>query len=242
VGHYGIGIANSALQIFTANQIDDVVFGYGRSTALAETMRIRGNGNVGIGTGATMPTARLHVNGTVRIADGTEGTNKVLISNFNGTASWAATEYFRVSLGVQANNEAGIRVLSPAFLNNFDTYSVGSSIDFTNREVVISPNGMYQLNLRVMSRRPPAAAVGSVYASIERLDRGVWKDVCFGYEMQNRGQIGTDAIFNMSTLLFLNGNERLRVRVQVPANGIIVGNDVDASGVFLAEFSGLRVR
>lgn len=242
VGHYGIGIDNSALQIFTANLQDDVVFGYGRSAALVETMRIRGNGNVGIGTGGSLPTARLHVRGTVRIADGSEASDKVLVSSSNGTASWANAQYFRISLGTQVNSEASTRILSPAFLDNGDSFSFGPTIDFANREVIISPAGVYQINLRVLSRRPSPALNGTVQASIERLERGVWKDICFGYELQNRGQIGTDAIFNFSSLVFLNGNERLRVRVAVVPNGAVVGNDFDSAGGFVAEFSGLRVR
>ena len=48
--HLGFGIQPNALQIFGANVNDDVVFGYGSSYALTEVMRVKGNGNVGIGT------------------------------------------------------------------------------------------------------------------------------------------------------------------------------------------------
>jgi|GEM_PF-4342029 len=44
------------------------------------------NGNVGIGT--TAPTAKLDVQGAVRIVDGTQGTGKLLRSDANGNASW----------------------------------------------------------------------------------------------------------------------------------------------------------
>jgi hypothetical protein len=39
---------------------NDIVFGWGRSAAMTETVRFKGNGNVGIGT--TAPAASLHVN------------------------------------------------------------------------------------------------------------------------------------------------------------------------------------
>jgi len=47
--HYGIGVAPSLLQIHTAVSNSDIGFGYGSSTSFTELMRIKGNGNVGIG-------------------------------------------------------------------------------------------------------------------------------------------------------------------------------------------------
>jgi uncharacterized protein (TIGR02145 family) len=43
--------------------------------------------NVGIGT--STPSAKLHIAGNVKIADGTQGAGKVLTSDANGLASWA---------------------------------------------------------------------------------------------------------------------------------------------------------
>ena len=42
--------------------------------------------NVGIGT--STPTAKLHVNGTLKVADGTQGDGKILTSDATGLASW----------------------------------------------------------------------------------------------------------------------------------------------------------
>lgn len=47
------------------------------------------NGNVGIGP-ATNLLAKLDVQGTIRIADGTQGAGKVLTSDANGVASWSS--------------------------------------------------------------------------------------------------------------------------------------------------------
>src|SRR5687768_10717777 len=47
--HYGFGIQASLMQLFTPASNTDIAFGYGRSAAFTERMRIKGNGNVGIG-------------------------------------------------------------------------------------------------------------------------------------------------------------------------------------------------
>lgn len=47
---YGFGIDTGLLQIYTDTPDADVVFGYGSSKSFTETMRVKGKGNVGIGT------------------------------------------------------------------------------------------------------------------------------------------------------------------------------------------------
>lgn len=64
-GTYGFGIQGGLLQIHTNNSGADIAFGFGPSTAFTETMRVRGNGNVGIGTLA--PGAKLHVAGNMKM-------------------------------------------------------------------------------------------------------------------------------------------------------------------------------
>lgn len=63
-GNYGIGIQDQLLQIHTNVPTDDIVFGSGSSSDFTETVRFKGNGNVGIG--ATELLYKLNVNGTIR--------------------------------------------------------------------------------------------------------------------------------------------------------------------------------
>lgn len=57
--HYGLGIQAGLLQIYTDGAGSDVAFGYGTSAAMTETMRVKGNGRVGVGIG--LPNARMEV-------------------------------------------------------------------------------------------------------------------------------------------------------------------------------------
>ena len=63
--HYGFGIQSSLLQIHTNSAGADIAFGYGSSDSFTETMRIGGNGHVGIGM-APNSTPRLAVTGQRR--------------------------------------------------------------------------------------------------------------------------------------------------------------------------------
>lgn len=56
---------------------------------MAESIRIHGNGFVGIGTGGAVPAERLHVFGRIRMNDGNQGEGRVMTSDANGSASWA---------------------------------------------------------------------------------------------------------------------------------------------------------
>ncbi len=76
---YGLGNAANVLQLFA-----------GANTTGDPLMTLHKNGRVGIGT--TAPTNVLDVrsttNGALRIADGTQGANKILTSDANGVATW----------------------------------------------------------------------------------------------------------------------------------------------------------
>lgn len=100
--HFGFGIQNNQFQIHTDTNAADVVFGYGTSAAMTETMRIKGNGKVGIGTSTPAnlfsvqaPITALTATSTVTSANAIAaiGASDVALhfgnhNNNNGYASW----------------------------------------------------------------------------------------------------------------------------------------------------------
>jgi len=90
--HYGVGVQSGTLQIHTDVAGSSIAFGYGQSTAFSEVMRIKGSGNVGIGT--TTPATKLEVLGTVRMTGFQLGTSatagQVLTANATGVGTWQA--------------------------------------------------------------------------------------------------------------------------------------------------------
>lgn len=81
--HYGFGIQSNTFQIHTDVQASDVVFGYGTSAALTETMRIKGNGNVGIGI--NNPAYKLDVFGRMRLRHGADGSPGIWFNKSDNT-------------------------------------------------------------------------------------------------------------------------------------------------------------
>ena len=88
-----IGMYNDSLlttnEPFVSPTTPLFVIGNGNGPAAGQrsnAMVVRKDGNVGIGT--VTPSAKLHISGTVKIVDGTQGTGKVLTSDDTGLASW----------------------------------------------------------------------------------------------------------------------------------------------------------
>ncbi|HET6994091.1 MAG TPA: hypothetical protein VFI06_03865 [Chitinophagaceae bacterium] len=91
--HYGLGVQGGLLQIHSANSVDDIAFGYGSSGSFTERMRVKGNGNIGIGN--SNPSYLLDVNGRLRVRSG--GSNSVsaglwLNNNLNNEAAFMGME------------------------------------------------------------------------------------------------------------------------------------------------------
>ncbi len=114
---YGLGIQGHLLQIHTDVGSSDVAFGYGSSAAFNETMRIRGNGTVGIGI--TNPLAKLHVfNGASGMMP-ISGSGIALESNTSNYIDLLSTADTGVLFGANGNSGGG------GILYNVGSYTNG---------------------------------------------------------------------------------------------------------------------
>jgi hypothetical protein len=92
--HYGFGIQGGLLQMHSGVITDDIAFGYGSSSSFNESMRIKGNGNVGIGTSSPQ-------------AYGHGGNNKILeIKNSNISVN--SQSHLLLSTGAADGSMGGI--------------------------------------------------------------------------------------------------------------------------------------
>jgi len=98
-------------------------------------------GNVGINT--TAPSNSLHVNGTVRIVDGTQANGRVLTSTATGVASWQP---------ISINNVVGI--LGATGINI--PYNTTNYLQTGSR--IVLPPGRWAVNVTMLMRRTGGAA------------------------------------------------------------------------------------
>lgn len=126
--HYGFGIQNSLLQMHSATSADDIAFGYGSSSAFTERMRIKGSGNVGIGT--STPSSKLHVwNGASGI---TANGSALITAETNGTNAYVnvlSTQETGVLFGANGSSADGGAIYNSVAYPNSMMFRTGGNVN-----------------------------------------------------------------------------------------------------------------
>lgn len=162
--HYGFGIQASLLQMYTPANTDDIAFGIGNSEAFTENVRFKGNGNVGIGTGN--PNARLQINGSLRLVNGTEGNRRVLTSDANGMATWQnlpTAQSFSAILPADQSITSGQEFTVGNMTEVFDE---GSIFTANSNQFLAPATGVYHIDLNLLVGATGSTGIVSSEASI----------------------------------------------------------------------------
>ncbi|MCE3229168.1 MAG: hypothetical protein K0S32_3719 [Bacteroidetes bacterium] len=193
-------------------------------TSSVERVRIKSAGNIGIGTNA--PTALLHVNGTTRLVDGTQGANKVLTSDASGNASWQNSSRntgFGCSNPSSASQNivTGLWILVDFFQEDFDDGNNFASNNYTAPSL-----GVYQFNASVNFS---SFASGSTWLAIYK------NGVLFRYVVNNNPSSIISNSMRISATLKLNAGDVIGIYMFNSTSSTVI---VDSQA---CDFSGYRV-
>jgi hypothetical protein len=92
-----------------------------------------------VGISTIAPTEKLHIEGKIRIADGTQGVNKVLTSDANGVATWVALSETDPQVGTNTTNYLskwnGSALVSSNVFDNGTNVGIGSTIPLNKLDI-----------------------------------------------------------------------------------------------------------
>lgn len=186
-------------------------------------MSLTQNGNLGIGT--TNPTAKLEVNGQVKINGGTPGLGKILTSDASGLATWQNKEskafgmiYRDSSFDIaQINTWTNI----PLSGGNSNLTNVIHSTSTNPERVTVSVGGTYLIQYTIRYRRQSAPHHG-----VGRLIKNGANEILgsFSTSSVTTGDSNEDAPLNCQLITTLSANDYINLQVGTNYN---VSNEVD---------------
>jgi C1q domain len=241
---YGIGLQGSLMQLYSGSAADDIAFGYGSSTTFTERMRIKGNGNVGIGIA---PTAKLHVagnaivtgdqqiGGVVKIAGGNPDAGDVLTAvSADGSALWRIPNAGRYAFHVSYNTSSGALSTLAFNANNANLDFIEDFVfNIPTQKFTAPVDGLYQFNYCVFFASFSSIPFGGIYELVLYKNSTPADNLVGKYE----GGTFVTSTLNGSTVLRLNANDE--VRLAASASSALVQYSATTAGNY---FSGYRIK
>jgi len=126
-----------------------VAIGY-QATATQANSIILGNSsnaNNKVGIGTNSPEERLHVVGSIKIVDGTQGANKVLTSDANGKASWVSPSALKAYADVYYSGSG--QTIANNTNVTFGTTNVASNVTVNNNNIQVLTAGKYRITYKI---------------------------------------------------------------------------------------------
>lgn len=136
--NYGIGVQAGTFQIHSDAVVADIAFGYGSSGSFTETMRIKGNGNAGIGT--TQPASRLHI-ADMNLLD-TARSTIIMSRYFASGADTRASAIYHYYKSIPGNDQLVFGVSGDGGVNT-------SPVLYSNAKMLIQANGNVGIGINI---------------------------------------------------------------------------------------------
>lgn len=178
-----------------------------------------------VGIGTSNPTEKLHVNGSVRIVDGSQGAGKVLTSDANGRASW---QEITVSGGADIKRYAEIYKTSSAIaLNQYNPITFGvtgfaEGVTANNDNFQVPVAGVYRVSYTVTLQR--VNVQGGPNAQVKFYMATSWSaaDIVPGSSTYTSISNGQTITVSTTKLVQLNAWQQLYLFTDTSNNGILV--------------------
>ncbi|NHN24746.1 hypothetical protein FIA58_003570 [Flavobacterium jejuense] len=123
----------------TATQANSIILGSTTNT----------NNKVGIGTNT--PDERLHVNGSVKIVDGTQANGKVLVSDSHGKASWSDLNELKLYGEIYRNSDTAL--ISGQITLGTNGVVSGSTIVLGTNNIQVQKTGLYRVSYTISLKK-----------------------------------------------------------------------------------------
>lgn len=215
----GVGTSNPQGALHIDGAKDNLATGTPTVVQQANDFIVTSTGDVGVGTIA--PAAKLDVDGNVKITDGTQGANKVLMSDANGVSSWSNIP--GSWLGLLRGGSVAAAVTTINFTSG-KLIGQGGAVNVATDTITVPSTGLYEITIGGFTNHTttPYLTGWEVRSNGVMLDR-----IYYGSPTSVWGTVATSTIYED-----LNANDNLTlVLTNVGGGG---GMATSCSGTFLA--------